>query len=123
MYTKANVNVHTEFTHTRKQEHEHPELYEEKNVDYQLEECKKMQRCGIMHQREELQYLITDHLLRSPPKNVSPAFVSWGRHSVHVSACLPARVPLYLFACLFILSYPNLIYLLMYPSHPSPRPT
>ena len=42
---------------------------------------------------------------------------------MYLPACLPARVPLYLFACLFIHSYPNLIYLLMYPSHPSTRPT
>ena len=58
------VTVVVVATHDHWEEHEHPELYEEKNLEAQFEECRKMQKCGIMHQREELQYIITDHLLR-----------------------------------------------------------
>ena len=47
---------------------DNPELYEAKHIEPQLEECKKMQKCGMLHQREELQYIIDDHLLRPEMK-------------------------------------------------------
>ena len=42
-------------THDHWEEDENPELYEHKNLEAQLEECQKMQKCGMLHQREELQ--------------------------------------------------------------------
>jgi len=58
------VQVVVVSTHDHWDEDENPELYEDKHLEAQLEECKKMQKCGILHQREELQYIIDDHLLR-----------------------------------------------------------
>ena len=60
----ADVTVAVVATHNHWEENDKPELYEQKNLLEQHEECKKMRKCGIMHQREELQYLMKDHLLR-----------------------------------------------------------
>ena len=58
------VQVVVVATHDHWDETENPELYEDKNLDTQMETCRKMQMCGILHQREELQFIINDHLLR-----------------------------------------------------------
>jgi len=45
---------------------ENPKLHgdESLDTDSKFEICRKMQKCGILHQREELQFIVRDHLLR-----------------------------------------------------------
>ena len=81
----SDVTVVVVATHNHWEENERPQLYENKNLVEQHQECTKMRTCGIMHQREELQYLLKDHLLR-PEQSVrwvlSRALSGYGKGNI-----------------------------------------